>query len=171
MALVLLAIKIPEAKSRRIFPSSFTQRLDVFDLVGFSLFAPACVMLLLALQWGGVTYAWNSARVVGLLCGAAAAFVLFVVHERLQGDRAMIPSTIVRNPVAFFGFWTVFFQFAALMVLTYYLPMWFQVVQDTSAVMSGVMLLPTIISQTLFTLVAGAIGEALLAPEFPEYYN
>ncbi|KAL9065886.1 MAG: hypothetical protein Q9161_007939 [Pseudevernia consocians] len=40
------------------------------DLVGFSIFAPALIMLLLALQWGGTTFAWNSSQIIGLFCGA-----------------------------------------------------------------------------------------------------
>ena len=121
-------------------------------------------MFLLAIQWGGVTKPWNSATIIDLLCGAAAGFVLFIIQERFQGDEAMIPPTIVHSSVAFFGFWMVLFQFGSLVVLTYYLPLWFQVVKDASPIGSGVMLLPTIISQTVFTLVAGAIGESLSIP-------
>ena len=115
-------------------------------------------MFLLAIQWGGSAYPWGSSRIVGLLCGAVAGLLAFMFREKLHGNKAMISPTFVRNSVVFFSFWTVLFQFGSLMVLTYYLPLWFQVVKEASPVKSGIMLLPTIISQTLFTGVAGAIG-------------
>lgn len=36
----------------------------MLDPVGNSIFVPAIICLLLALQWGGVTYAWSDARII-----------------------------------------------------------------------------------------------------------
>ncbi|KAE8382316.1 major facilitator superfamily domain-containing protein [Aspergillus bertholletiae] len=125
--------------------------LSLFDPIGFLLFCPSCILFLLAIQWGGVKYTWDSSCVIGLLCGSAARLVLFVAREMHNGDKAMKAPKMARNSVVFFGFQTVLFQFGSLMVITYYLPLWFQVVKDASPIRSGVMLLPTIIAQTLFT--------------------
>jgi MFS family permease len=60
------------------------------DLLGFALFAPASIMLLLALTWGGVRYSWSSATIIGLFCGSAATVALFALWEIRRGDRAMV---------------------------------------------------------------------------------
>lgn len=157
-------MKIPTGNEGPGLPKGLWKSLALFDPVGFLLFCPSCILFLLAIQWGGVKYPWNSGRVIGLLCGSAAGFILFVAQEARHGDKAMIAPRMARNSVVFFGFWTVLFQFGSLMVITYYLPLWFQVVKDASPIRSGVMLLPTIIAQTLFTVVAGAIGKRCLIP-------
>lgn len=51
---------------------SFLDVVKSLDPLGTILFVPSIVCLLLALQWGGVTYAWSNGRVIAL-------FVLFGV--------------------------------------------------------------------------------------------
>jgi hypothetical protein len=78
-ALVLLKVKIPNQR-HRIQATSVSTRpnlLSKLDLIGSCLFASFAVMLLLALQWGGTKYAWNTAIIIGLFCGAGATLVLF----------------------------------------------------------------------------------------------
>ncbi|KAJ5587844.1 major facilitator superfamily domain-containing protein, partial [Penicillium hispanicum] len=156
-ALCLLILRFPSKSKGSTLPRNLGQAITFFDPIGFLLFCPTCIMVLLAIQWGGTSYPWNSATIIGLLCGAAATFVVFIAQEKYQGDKAMITPRIVKKSVPFFGFWIVLFQFGSLIILTYYLPLWFQVVKGASPIRSGVMLLPTITSQTFFTLVAGAI--------------
>ena len=38
--------------------------IKMLDPVGNSIFVPAIICMLLALQWGGVTYAWSNARII-----------------------------------------------------------------------------------------------------------
>ena len=68
-----------------------------FDLIGFALFAPSSVQCFLALQFGGNKYAWNSATVIGLFCGAGATFLVWVMWNYRQGDNAMVPLSVLRK--------------------------------------------------------------------------
>ncbi|MCV5111365.1 hypothetical protein OFM52_29280, partial [Escherichia coli] len=43
--------------------ASFVSKLLQLDLIGAATFIPAIIMLLLALQWGGADYPWNSSVV------------------------------------------------------------------------------------------------------------
>lgn len=128
------------------------------DLLGFCLFAPTCVMFLLAIIWGGHEYAWNSSVVIGLFCGAFATLSVFVAWELYRGDHAMIPPNIARRKLVIFGCITSCFQMGSLMVFSYFMPLWFQVVKDASPVMSGVMILPTALSQGIGSVSAGQFG-------------
>ncbi|KAK2873739.1 hypothetical protein FQN49_002118 [Arthroderma sp. PD_2] len=154
--LIILFITFPTETSKDR-PNTLSQLIKALDLIGFGLFTPTCIMLLLALAWGGTTYSWNSPTIIGLFCGSVACLGVFLLWEKLSGDKAMIPLSLLKRPIVSFSAVTVLFQFSSLVCLTYYLPIWFQTVKEASALLSGVMLLPTIISQTLFTGVAGAI--------------
>lgn len=70
------------------------------DLVGFILFVPASVMFLLALQFGGTDYPWDSGVIIGLFLGAGWMISLFIIWEWHMGERAMIPGTIIKERVA-----------------------------------------------------------------------
>ncbi len=129
------------------------------DLVGFVLFAPTCVMFLLALIWGGNEYRWDSSVIIGLFCGSSGTFIVFGAWELHRGEKAMIPPSIARKPLVLFGGLTSFLQVGALLLLSYYLPLWFQVVKNDSPIMSGVMVLPTAVAQAIAGITAGKVGK------------
>lgn len=130
------------------------------DLIGFALFAPAAIMLLLALQYGGNEYAWNSSQVIGLFVGAGATFIVFVLWENYKGDRAMIPPNIIKRRVVWSSCLMFGFLMSLLYIVTYYLPIYFQAAKGISPMMSGVYLLPTIIAQLIAAGLSGFLGES-----------
>jgi hypothetical protein len=119
-------------------------------------------MFLFALQWGGITYPWESATVIGLLAGAFVGLIIFLLWEQRRGGTALIPLDTVCNRVVYSSCLTMFFQMGNLILMMYYLPLWFQVVKDESPTLSGVHLLPMVVSQILFALVSGYLGMYLL---------
>lgn len=48
------------------------------DPLGTLIFVPAIVCLLLALQWGGVTYDWSNGRIIALFVVFGIAIIAFV---------------------------------------------------------------------------------------------
>ncbi|KAL2871247.1 MDR family MFS transporter [Aspergillus lucknowensis] len=161
VAALLVFITIPDEtrkpKAKTVAPTMHRE----LDLIGFALFAPAAIMLLLALQYGGNQFAWDSSEVIGLFVGAGATFVVFVFWERYKGDNAMIPPSIMAKRVVwasclFFGF-----LMSLLYVVTYYLPIYFQAAKGVSPMMSGVYLLPTIIAQLIAAGLSGFLVQKL----------
>ena len=156
-------------KQKRKTDWTWRALVDGLDLVGFVLFAPACVMLLLALQWGGVKHAWDSATIIGLICGSGAVAVLFVFWERRAGETAMVPPALITRRIIAASCLTGFFQGGGMVFLSYYLrkspsslglntakfhlALWFQAVKGASPTTSAVHTLPTFISQLLFTII------------------
>ncbi|CCF44816.1 hypothetical protein CH063_14096 [Colletotrichum higginsianum] len=102
IACILLAlVYIPEQMPKPKVAAVLTDRniLQKFDVVGSAILIGSVVQLLLALHYGGGEYPWNSATVIGLLSGFAAATILFVVWEYRAGENATIPLKMLTNRV------------------------------------------------------------------------
>ncbi len=90
----MIFIRIPERNQK--WEGSFLKGLlPKLDLLGFALFAPAAIMFLLALEYGGGKEPWNSPTIIGLFVGAAANFLVFLAWEYRTGEDAMIPLSMV----------------------------------------------------------------------------
>ena len=129
------------------------------DLIGFVLFAPTAIMFLLALAWGGNTYRWDGAVVIGLFVGSAVLLVVFFCWERTRGDDAMIPLPMIKRLVIASSCLAMFFAAANMLTMSYYMAIYFQADRGTSPMLSGVYLLPSILSQMGFGVAAGVGGE------------
>ncbi|KAH6658391.1 major facilitator superfamily domain-containing protein [Truncatella angustata] len=156
--LLLVIVQTPDLTVKEPFSLSLVRKtIPELDLPGFVLFAPAAIMFLLALQWGGNEYAWSNSVIIGLFVGAGAAAIVFVLWERHMGDRAMVPGSLVRKRVV----WSSAVNGMSLMALIFtaaqYFPVYFQAVKGEGPAMSGVDLLPSILSQLLMVIVGGAL--------------
>lgn len=131
--------------------------LNEFDPLGTAVFMPAIVCLLLALQWGGTTYAWNSGRVIALFVVFGVLISSFLFIQWRQQDNATVPPRVIKVRTVWSGAAFAAATGAAFFSSIYFLPLWFQAVKGSSAVSSGIMNLPMLISVVLFSLVAGVI--------------
>lgn len=157
----MLLIRIPETGRKKHANWTIKTFLHDFDLIGFSIFAPACVMLLLPLQWGGTEFAWDSATVIGLFCGSAVEFLIFALWERRHGEYGMIPVTMIRRRVIWSSCATAAMTMGGMVILSYYLPLWFQVIQHASPITSAIHTLPTFVSQIVTAIVVGYLGTSI----------
>ena len=150
---------IPEAHQKPPPREVLATALKALDLPGFALVSPAVIMLLLALEYGGNQYAWDSSVVIGLLVGAFATACVFVVWERRQGEGAMIPLAMVSNPVIRSAALTQFFKLAVVLIADYYLAIFFQAIRNDSPLMSGVHMLPASFGIVVATMVTGQMTQ------------
>lgn len=165
VALFLIVNHVPEVVEKpKLSLSLLRELLPELDLWGFALFAPAAVMFLLAIQMGGSRYAWDSSVIIGLFCGAGAAFVGFIYWESRMGDRAMMPGTILRRRIVWVSLIQTCFIFGTVSVGSFYLPIYFQGVKGVDPTLSGVYVLPTILSQLVAVVVSGALSEYYSVP-------
>jgi hypothetical protein len=155
IAFVHIPEQTPKAKALTILPKLH----HLLDFVGFFLFAPAVLQLLLALQYGGNKYAWRSSQVIGLFCGSAATFVVWSLWNRHKGADALLPQGLITRRVVWVsGLFHALFM-SALFGSVYYLPIYFQAINGASAMLSGVYLLPTILPEIFMAGLAGVLGE------------
>ncbi len=82
--LILLAFfrTPPQAKPQS---APLLEKFLQMDPVGTALVMAGILTYILALQYGGVAYPWNSSMVIGLIVGFIAIFLAFAVWEYFQG--------------------------------------------------------------------------------------
>ncbi|KFA51567.1 hypothetical protein S40293_03952 [Stachybotrys chartarum IBT 40293] len=137
--------------------SGWLGRLLQLDPIGNGVLFPGVVCLILALQWGGAQYPWRDARVVALLVVSGVLLLAFVGIQIWKQDSATVPPRIVKQRSIAASLLFTFFNGAAMMILLYYLPLWFQVVKGVSATQSGIRLLPMILSTVFGAILAGVL--------------
>lgn len=128
------------------------------DPLGTFCFVPGMVCLLLALQWGGSTYAWRSARIIVLLILATLLLLSFVtVQITNRNDNATVAPRIIKQRTVASAFLYTFCNAAAMMGVVYYMPIWFQAIKGADAVHSGLMLIPLILSLVVASIITGGL--------------
>ena len=159
---ILLAIflRIPAAMLQQK-PTTFREKTTRLDPLGTFFFLPCIICLLLALEWGGVTYKWADVRIIVLLVLSGTLFVAFLFVQRWKGEGAMVPGHIFFNRSIIAGVWFSFCIGGSMQTLFYYLPIWFQAIKGASALKSGIMSLPLVLGMSIASIVAGILTKKI----------
>ncbi|KAG8525237.1 uncharacterized protein KY384_008881 [Bacidia gigantensis] len=154
VAMVILAVilKLPPPKNAH---TPWRQQVRQLDPLGTSLFMPCIICALLALQWGGTTYPWRSARIIALLVLFGVLAMAFVAVQLWKQDLGTVPPRIAKQRSVACAMWQMFCAGGAMMVMVYYLPIWFQAIKHVSAYKSGIMILPFILSLVVASITTG----------------
>lgn len=125
------------------------------DLPGLAIFIPMIVCLLLAIMWGGTTYPWNNARIIVLFVLGGLLLLTFMWMQVRQKDVAMVPLSAAKERTVWASSVFSFFLFGSLLIMTYYLPLWFQAIKGDSASDSGIHVLPLLLGSVVLSMLAG----------------
>ncbi len=112
-------------------------------------------MLLLGLEFGGVTYPWNSAKVICLIVFGIFVAGLFVLNEWKFARYPVMPLRLFKHRSNIAALGVCFCHGYVFIAGTYYLPLYFQAVLGSTPLLSGVYLLPFALS---LSFVSGATG-------------
>lgn len=100
--LVALLLKVPDTKDVRL---PLRAKLAQLDALGTTFLIPGVVCLLLALQWGGLEYAWNSPRIIALLVLGIVLMIGFILVQIYMPKTATIAPRIFKQRSILAGFW------------------------------------------------------------------
>ncbi|CCT72579.1 related to major facilitator (MFS1) transporter [Fusarium fujikuroi IMI 58289] len=153
---ILLTFKTPAGV--KVVDATLKEKLLQMDFIGTALVMGASLSLLLALQYGGVTHAWNSSVIIGLLVGFVLMIVTLIAVELWLGERAMLTPRLIRQRTVWVNaVWSFFFA-GSYFITLYYLPIYFQSIDNQSPIGSGVRNIPLI---ALFSVATFASGKAI----------
>jgi hypothetical protein len=148
VALVIITL-IPKVQAPKNSAETILEKISQLDPIGTLLFIPGVVCLLLALQWGGSTYAGSSARIIVLFALAGILLADFIGVQIWKQGNATIPPRIIMQRSVASGFFYAFCIGSAMMILAYLIAIWFQAIEDITAYESGIRMLPLVLAQVV----------------------
>ena len=142
-------------KARNDNSASMAAKIMRFDPIGTLLSMPGIIRMLLALQWGGNTHAWNSGTIISLFVVAGALLIVFTIVQWRTGDDATVPLRFIRKRTV----WSCLSVCTGCLFLHLHLivPIWFQAVQGASATDSGVRSLPMLVDNIIAMALSGVL--------------
>lgn len=112
-------------------------------------------MLLLGLQFGGTSFPWASSTVICLIVFGGLTVILFIPVERRLAVYPLVPLHLFARASNAAILLVVFFHGLSFTQATFFLPLYFQAVLAATPILSGVWLLPFVVSLALTAATAG----------------
>jgi EmrB/QacA subfamily drug resistance transporter len=126
------------------------------DYRGAAVLTLALVPLILAFSLAGTTYAWTSARILGMLLFSILMLFLFYVVEK-NAAVPIMPLSIYKNSTLNICLAGSFLGSAVLFCGLIYIPLFVQAVTGASATLSGFILTPAMLGLTGASIVTGQL--------------
>jgi EmrB/QacA subfamily drug resistance transporter len=145
LALGIIAVALP-ARIERVKHS--------IDYAGAAVLGAAVTALILALTWGGNTYAWLSGVVLGLFAASVLLVAVFIAVER-RAPEPLIPLQLFSMPIfrvaSMAGGVVGFAMFGAIT----FLPLFLQTVHGAGATASGLQMIPIMAAMLTMSIWSG----------------
>jgi MFS family permease len=151
IAFIIIAIflKLPTPKT------SLIPGLKAIDWIGCLAIVGGIVMFLMGLQFGGVTYPWDSAIVLCLIIFGGFTIFLFVINEWKLARYPVIPLHIFKYRSNIACLLVCFFHGFVFIGASFYLPLYFQAILGHSPIGSGVLTLAFALALSLTSMATG----------------
>ena len=140
--------------------TSFLAGLRSIDWLGVLLIIGGTLMFLFGLEFGGVTFPWQSPTVICLIIFGVFAWVIAMLNEWKLAKYPIIPLRLFNNWHNRILLTVNFCHAFSFIASTYYLPLYFQSVLQASPILSGVYILPLCLSLSITSIVTGFIIKA-----------
>lgn len=147
MITFFLHLPIPQSK--------FSEKLKRVDYTGTAIVLAFSTLFLLALNFGGQTFPWKSAAVIVLLVLSVLLVGLLAIVEKKFAKEPIMPPRLFRNRSVVSVLLVNWFFGMTFFSAVYYLPVYFQVVRNDSAMWSGIRLIPM---QLVLSVISIAVG-------------
>ncbi|TIA03963.1 DNA repair protein RAD50 [Aureobasidium pullulans] len=129
--------------------------LKAIDWIGALLVIGGVLMFLFGLEYGGVTYPWDSATVLCLIIMGVFTMCLFIINEWKFAKSPVMPLRIFQNQsnIAVLGVCAI--HGMVFISASYYLPLYFQAARGATPLLSGVYILPQALSLSFASMATG----------------
>ena len=134
----------------------FRRESHRIDFLGAGLMMVGVTAALLLTVWGGAQYPWASPEIIGLGFVSAAFIAAFIVWEHYAAE-PILPPALFRIGVFRTAATTSFLLSMVMFGSIIYLPLYLQLVDGVSIVMSGILMIPLMLGLLAASIASGQI--------------
>ncbi|RAL12092.1 MFS drug transporter, partial [Aspergillus homomorphus CBS 101889] len=139
--------------------TSLSHGLKAIDWPGTACLLAVSLLLLLGLDLGGASYPWSSARIISLLAAGTFMAAVFLYTQHRLSKYPLLPLHLFQsNRTTLLAPLALGFAHSMVALGTeYYLPLYFQAVQQASPLRSGLLLLPLMLTEAATDILVGVL--------------
>ncbi|OJD32107.1 major facilitator superfamily protein [Diplodia corticola] len=142
VALVLVILFLRVNSSHQ---GTLASRLARIDFTGNILLMSSVVAVLIPLTWGGTLYTWSSWHILVPLFIGIVGLAAFLYHQKRYAAEPTMPLRVYANSTSLLAYILTFLHGIEMSWLSFFLPVYFQVLLEASPLRSGVDLLAIVI--------------------------
>ncbi|KAH9826882.1 MFS general substrate transporter [Teratosphaeria destructans] len=146
---VLIALKLPKGDEMH-----WKEKLRRVDFLGALILIAAVFCLLVGLDRGS-NVSWQGTVTIIFLCVSVPLFVTFVLVEMKIAKEPFAPGHIIFNRSMVACYLCNFFSMGGWLAAYFYIPLYFQAVDGTTATGAGIRMIPSILSSVCGSLFGG----------------
>ncbi|KAL2282137.1 hypothetical protein FJTKL_11179 [Diaporthe vaccinii] len=150
-ALVLWLLKF------RAPPATASQKMQRVDWRGGALFISSATSFLVAVSWGGSQFSWTSPQTLVPLCLGALGLAGTFFYEAKYAKRPFLRRSLFWNVSSIATYTCGLIQGLVIYGQLYYIPFYFQSVKGYGGVITGVAILPVMITLVPSSIATGAV--------------
>ncbi|KAL8782246.1 MAG: hypothetical protein Q9213_005549 [Squamulea squamosa] len=139
----------------------YRKRLSELDYLGTLLMVGACVAGVMAINFGGIIYPWNSGETISCFVVSGVLFIAFGLQQSFcvltTEETRIFPCQFVKNKSLIILFVQMSANVTIFFVPIYFIPLFFQFARNDSAILAGVRLLPLICLMVTAVILNGAL--------------
>lgn len=139
----------------------YKERLSQLDYLGTILMVGACVSGVMAINFGGTIYPWNSAQTIACFVVSGVLFIIFGLQQSFYilttEETRLFPCQFLKSRILIILFMQMSAAITVFFVPIYFIPLFFQFTRNDSAVEAGVRLLPLVCVLVFAVIVNGAL--------------
>ncbi|KAI5956376.1 hypothetical protein KGF54_000851 [Candida jiufengensis] len=125
---------------------NFREKINKIDFVGTFFLTSGLILVLLALTFGGIEFAWNSPAIICLFVIGGVLLICFGIWNFRYSQNQIIYTEFIKSPAIMMAVISAAFNFGFFISNLTYLAIYFQVVHHASPLQSGIDLLPLVIT-------------------------
>jgi hypothetical protein len=150
---------LPSSDPQKGVPLS--SRVRHLDYLGVVLSVGFLIPFVMAINFGGTVYAWDSGREIALWVVSGAIFLAFCLQQKFAFSTSKENRLFPADFLCMYDMWLLFICMASastcVFVPTYFIPLYFQFVRGDGPLDAGVRLLPFICVMVFCGLLSGGL--------------
>jgi len=132
------------------------RRQHKIDYTGAALMSVAVVSLVLVAVWAGVTYAWGSGQIIGLIASTLIFGTAFILWER-RVPEPIIPMDLFKNDIFRVSVLLSMLSGISMFAAILYIPQYQQIVRGYSPTKSGLYTIPLVAGLLIASITSGRL--------------